>query len=92
MPSWRAIPLLSASWGMGRRPDLKRASKRTAVGEIRLAPGHRLVTQHSFIDVSESADEASVREAIHRMVEDGAQVIVVSEAFGVDDAVVSGWR
>ena len=72
--------------GMGRRPDLKRASKRTAIGEIRLAPGHHLVTRHSFIDVSESIDEASVTEAIHRMVEDGAQVIVVSEAFGVDDA------
>ena len=72
--------------GMGRRPDLKRASKRTAVGEIRLAPGRRLVTQHAFMDVTGRVDEASVRTAIHEMVEDGAEVIVASEAFGVDDA------
>ena len=38
------------------------------------------------MDVSGGIDEASVRSAIHRMVEDGADVVVVSEAFGVDDA------
>ena len=39
--------------GIGRRPDLKKARSRTAVGEIRLAPGRRLVTRHSFIDATD---------------------------------------
>lgn len=72
--------------GMGRRPDLKRASKRTAVGEIRLAPGHNLMTKHSFMDVTQGIDEAAIRSAIHALVEGGADVIVASEVFGVDDA------
>lgn len=72
--------------GMGRRPDLKRARKRTAVGEVRLAPGRRLVTHHRFLDVTGGVDDSVLKEAIHGMVEDGAEAIVASEAFGVDDA------
>lgn len=72
--------------GIGRRPDLKRAHKRTAVGEVRLAPGRRLVTRHSFIDATAGIDEATLKRAIHDLVEDGAEVLCVSEAFGVEDA------
>jgi N-methylhydantoinase A len=72
--------------GIGRRPDLKRAHKRTAVGEVRLAPGRRLVTRHSFVDATAGIDEAALRRTIHDLIEEGAEVLCVSEAFGVDDA------
>jgi N-methylhydantoinase A len=72
--------------GIGRRPDLKKARSRTAVGEVRLAPGRRLVTRHSFIDATSGLDEARIRTALHELIEDGAEVICVSEAFGVEDA------
>jgi N-methylhydantoinase A len=72
--------------GIGRRPDLKRTRKRTAVGEVRLAPGRRLVTRHSFIDATSGINEAEMRRAIHDLVENGAEVLCASEAFGVEDA------
>lgn len=72
--------------GLGRRPDLKRARKRTQVGEVRLAPGRSLATRHRFMDVTDSTDEAAMRRTIHDLVEDGCDVICVSEAFGVEDA------
>lgn len=72
--------------GIGRRPDLKKARSRTAVGEIRLAPGRRLVTRHSFIDASDGLNEDQVKTVLHDLVEDGAEVVCVSEAFGVEDA------
>ncbi len=72
--------------GIGRRPDLKKARSRTAVGEVRLAPGHRLVTRHSFIDATDGLNERKVRSVIHELVEEGAEVLCVSEAFGVEDA------
>jgi N-methylhydantoinase A len=72
--------------GIGRRPDLKRARKRTAVGEVRLAPGRSLLTRHAFIDATGGIDETIVRAAIHDLTEEGAEVLCLSEAFGVDDA------
>src|SRR5918992_1571577 len=72
--------------GIGRRPDLKKARSRTAVGEVRLAPGRRLVTRHSFIDATNGLDERRMRNLVHELIEDGAEVLCVSEAFGVEDA------
>jgi N-methylhydantoinase A len=72
--------------GIGRKPDLKKARARTSVGEIRLAPGRRLVTRHSFVDATDGLSEARIRAVLHDLVEDGAEVICVSEAFGVEDA------
>ncbi len=72
--------------GIGRRPDLKKARTRTAVGEIRLAPGRRLVTLHTFIDASDGLDKDRIRTVLHELVEEGAEVVCVSEAFGVEDA------
>jgi N-methylhydantoinase A len=77
--------------GLGRSPDLKRARRRTAVGDVRLAPGRRLVTRHSFVDATSGVDEAAVRRTIHDLVEDGVEVLCASEAFGVEDARAE-WR
>ena len=72
--------------GIGRRPDLKRASRRTAVGEIRLAPGRTLGTRHAFIDATDGIERDDVRDAIRSLLDEGAEVICASEAFGVEDA------
>jgi N-methylhydantoinase A len=72
--------------GIGRRPDLKRARSRTAVGEVRLAPDRRLVARHSFIDATNGLDEREIKSTLHELIEDGAEVLCVSEAFGVEDA------
>ena len=72
--------------GIGRRPDLKKARARTTVGDVRLAPGRRLATRHSFLDGTEGLDKNQLRAVLHGLVESGAEVICVSEAFGVEDA------
>lgn len=72
--------------GIGRRPDLRRARKRTHVDEIRLAPGRRLKTVHSFIDATHGLEPERLRDEIRSLQERGAEVLAVSEAFGVDDA------
>jgi N-methylhydantoinase A len=71
---------------MGRRPDLGKTRKRTLVGDIRLAPGRSLKTKHSFLDVTAGLDESSIKSAIQHLARQGAEVVVASEAFGVDDA------
>ncbi len=71
--------------GIGRRPDLKRAARRTAVGDIRLAPGRTLSTRHRFIDATAGLDRGTVQEAVRALVDEGADVICASEAFGVED-------
>ena len=45
-----------------------------------------MVTRHAFIDATDGLDEDRIVTAIHDLVEDGAEVICVSEAFGVEDA------
>ncbi len=72
--------------GIGRRPDLKRARKRTEVGEIRLAPGRLLRTRHAFLDATDELDRRAVATAIRGLMESGAETLCVSEAFGVEDA------
>lgn len=72
--------------GIGRRPDLKRARRRTAVGEVRLAPGRKLATRHVFLDGTDGLDRPRIVHAIQELVDEGAEVLCISEAFGVEDA------
>ncbi|MDQ4065490.1 MAG: methylhydantoinase [Actinomycetota bacterium] len=72
--------------GIGRRPDVKRARRRTAVGNVRLAPGRSLATKNYFIDATSGIDRAQVVDAIQSLTADGAEVLCISEAFGVEDA------
>ncbi len=71
--------------GLGRRPDVRRALKRTKVGNIAIAPGRELRTLHSFIDCSDGLDEGHVHEAVDNLRERGATAVCVSQAFGVED-------
>ena len=74
--------------GIGARPHLRRARKRTSVGEIPLAPGRGLETVQEFLDASTGASAESVTRALERLVEQGAEAVCVSQAFGVENAAV----
>ena len=72
--------------GMGRKPDLRKARRRTRPGDVSVAPGRKLVTRHAFLDVSDGLERRAVSDAIRGLVDEGAEVICASEAFGVEDA------
>ena len=72
--------------GMGRRPDVRKARKRTEVGEVTLAPGHSLKTLHEFVDCTDGVDLGAIEAAVARLKEGGARAVVVSQAFAVENA------
>jgi N-methylhydantoinase A/oxoprolinase/acetone carboxylase beta subunit len=76
--------------GIGGGHDAKRARSRTRVGSIAIAPGRELTTMHRFIDTGDGPVAAQAEAAIEALVAEGAQALVVSESFGVDD--VAGER
>ena len=71
--------------GMGKGIEGRAAKKQTNPHNIQLSPGKFLKTSHIYIDISEPLNKEIVQESIHKLIDDGAEVIVASEAFGVDD-------
>jgi N-methylhydantoinase A len=71
--------------GIGRRPDVRRARRRTNVGDILLAPGRKLRTVHALLDATDGFDRGRLVDATRGLLERGAQALCVSEAFGVED-------
>ncbi|HYI45111.1 MAG TPA: hydantoinase/oxoprolinase family protein [Actinomycetota bacterium] len=71
--------------GIGARPDLRRAAKRTRVGDIAIAPGRGLETIHEFMDATNGLREQDIVRAVERLQDGGAEAICVSQAFGVED-------
>ena len=70
--------------GMGAGGLTGRADKETTVGDIELAPGKYLRTDHEFID-SESLTDDAILAAVKALRERGSEVIVASESYSVDD-------
>lgn len=70
--------------GMATGVDVRGAKGETAVGDIELAPHKYLKNYHTFRD-SKTLNEDTIRQAIEELRDQGAQVIVGSEAFSVDD-------
>lgn len=70
--------------GMGKGSEAGRASKETMVGNIELAPGKFLETEHEFLDSSKLTDEG-IKAAVESLRERGCEVIVASESYSVDD-------
>ncbi len=70
--------------GMGSGIDSRSAKSETNVGDIELAPGKFLKASHLFLD-SKKMDERQVETAIQELKGQGADVIVASEAYSVDD-------
>lgn len=71
--------------GMGKGIEGKIARKQTNPQNIQLAPGKFLRTFHVDVDVTKSPTNEAVESAVRQLTEMGAEVIVASEAFGVDD-------
>ena len=70
--------------GMGAGLEAERARKETTVGNIELAPDKFLHTEHAFLNTAQFSDSA-IDELIAGLRRQGAQVIVASEAYSVDD-------
>jgi N-methylhydantoinase A/oxoprolinase/acetone carboxylase beta subunit len=70
--------------GIGRAPDLRPARKRTAVGDVALAPGRALRTEHVFLDATGGLTDADVDAALDRIVAAGCTAVAASGAFAVD--------
>ncbi|MGG3574571.1 hydantoinase/oxoprolinase family protein [Bacillus gobiensis] len=70
--------------GMGTGMDARSAKSETLVEDLELAPGKYLKTFHTFIDTKELT-EGKIEEAINLLAGQGAEVIVASEAYSVDD-------
>jgi N-methylhydantoinase A len=71
--------------GLGRRPDLAKARRRTELRAVAVAPGRDLATLPVFLDVSDGLDEEAVRAGLAAVVERGARTVCVAEAFAPDD-------
>jgi len=70
--------------GMATRVESLLAKSQSAMKPIELAPGRHLKPLNRFITKETLTDEAG-RKVIEELKAEGAQVIVASSAFGVDD-------
>lgn len=70
--------------GMATGMDARGARGETNVENLELAPGKYLKSSHVFLDSKDVSDETMAR-AIDELTADGADVIIASEAFSVDD-------
>lgn len=70
--------------GMGSGLDGLSARSESNPGDIELAPGKYLKTYHTYLDSKDLKDE-QIETVIDDLVKQGAEVIVASEAYSVDD-------
>jgi N-methylhydantoinase A/oxoprolinase/acetone carboxylase beta subunit len=71
--------------GMGVGLEKSSVVKRTHIKDIPLSSNKFLKTCYTFLDTSKYLEEFDIKNSIENLVSEGAQSIVVSEAFGVDD-------
>ena len=70
---------------MGVGPSKKDVIKRTNLQDSSINTNQDIRTAHEFLDTSHLITHEEVQEAILRLKQKGAEVIVATEAFGVDD-------
>ena len=70
--------------GMGKGLEADRAKNETTIGNIELSKGKFLYTDQEFINSNE-VNETKIDGAINKLKEKGAEVIVASESYSVDD-------
>ena len=71
--------------GMGVSLEKNDIMKRTNLGNVKLGPNKYLKTCYRFLDTSKFLDEKEISQVIKELKDEGATVLVVSEAYGVDD-------
>lgn len=72
--------------GMAKGFEALLAKKECDPKNIELSPGKFLQTRFRFIDVGKAGWKETVPQHVDDLISEGAQVIVVTEAFGVDDS------
>lgn len=70
---------------MGVGPEKKNIIKRIKLSDNKTNSEHDINTCHCFLDTSHLISEEEVTTAIKKLKNDGAKVIIATEAFGVDD-------
>lgn len=70
--------------GLGKGLEGERAKNETNVGDIELAAGKYLHTKHTYIE-SSNLNENHIYDAAEKLKREGAEVIVASEAYSVDE-------
>jgi N-methylhydantoinase A len=71
--------------GMGVNLEKSDIVKRTNLGNVKLGPNKYMETCYRFLDTSKFLDKEEIFQIIKELKEEGAKVIIVSEAYGVDD-------
>ena len=71
--------------GMGVGLEKSNVIKRTNIKGVKLAPNKYLQTCYRFIDTSKYLEDKEIAQAIDELKKEGAEVVVVSEAYSVDD-------
>lgn len=71
--------------GMGKGVGAAKAKADTNIGDIRLEDGKAIHTQFAFLNTSEGVNREELEQALKRMKQEGISVVVLSEAFSVDD-------
>jgi N-methylhydantoinase A/oxoprolinase/acetone carboxylase beta subunit len=71
--------------GMASGAKAVRAKSEANLGKIELSPGKYLETSFRFIDTEKEYNDETIHRVIKELKEEGCQVIVSSESFGVDD-------
>jgi N-methylhydantoinase A/oxoprolinase/acetone carboxylase beta subunit len=71
--------------GMGVSLEKNDIMKRTNLGNVKLGPNKYLKTCYRFLDTSKFLDEKEISQVIKELKDEGATVLIVSEAYGVDD-------
>lgn len=71
--------------GMGVNLEKNDIVKRTNLGNVKLGPNKYLKTCYRFLDTSKFLDKEEILQIIKELKEEGAKVLIVSEAYGVDD-------
>src|SRR5688500_14657602 len=71
--------------GMGVGLEKSNVIKRTNIKGVKLAPNKFLHTCYRFVDTSKYLEDKEIDQAINELKKEGAEVIVGSEAYSVDD-------
>ena len=71
--------------GMGVGMEKSSIIRRTNIKDIELAPNKYLRTCYRFLDTAKYLQDQEVVSAISELKSEGAEVLIVSEAYGVDD-------
>lgn len=70
---------------MGVGPEKKDVISRTNLNDAKINSGQDIRICHTFLDTSHLISEGEVKGAIGQLRDQGAEVIVATESFGVDD-------